>query len=275
MYLAGEADWLNGGLPPDQIGAMKSRDDYQSIPALGTYYYLFNLTAPPLDDVNIRKALATAIDKQTLVEGVLHGRPIAADTIVPPLAGYNQPKGNGYNAKTAREHLAKAGYPDGDGFPEITVLYNTSEIHKKIAEYIQQQWENHLGITVMIENAEWKTLLACGSQQDFQVIRMGWIGDYLDPNTFLELFQTDYPQNFGKYSNPQFDTLIRKAARMQAGEARLNTLEQAEKLLINQDQALIPLNYFPNINMIDLDEWGGWYSCVLDWHHPKFIFKKQ
>ncbi len=125
-----------------------------------------------------------------------------------------------------------------------------------------------------IENAEWKTVLARGKKQDFQILRMGWIGDYLDPNTFLELFQTDAGQNYGKYSNTEFDALIQEAARMPAGAARTAKLKQAEEIFVKQDQGILPIYHYTNINMIDLDKWGGWYNTPTDWHHPKFIYKK-
>ena len=274
MYLAGEGDWLNGSIPLDQLDAMKLRDDYQVIPSLGTYYYEFNHTAAPFNNVKLRKAMAMSIDKQTLVDRVSKGGQIPADTVVPGMAGYNSPAGNGYDVAKAKQLLAEAGYPDGKGFPEVVLLYNTNDGHKKIAEYVQQEWEKNLGIKISIENAEWKTVLARGKEQDFQVLRMGWIGDYLDANTFLELFQTDAGQNYGKYTNPKFDALIQEAARMPGGDARYNKLEEAEKIFIDQDQGVLPIYFYTNLNMIDMDVWGGWYSATQDWHHPKFIYKK-
>ncbi len=274
MYLAGEGDWLNGGLPPDQLDAMKIRDDYQNVPMLGTYFYEFNHTEAPFNNVKLRKALAMAIDRQVLVDRVSRGGQTPTDVVVPNMAGYTSPEGNHYNVEAAKKLLAEAGYPGGQGFPKVTILYNTSEGHKKIAEYVQQQWEENLGITMDIENAEWKTVLARGKKQDFQILRMGWIGDYLDPNTFLELFQTDAGQNYGKYSNTEFDALIQEAARMPAGAERTAKLKKAEGIFITQDQGIIPIYHYTNINMIDLNKWGGWYNTPTDWHHPKFIYKK-
>ena len=274
MYLNGEADWVNGGIPLDQVDIAKLRPDYQIIPALATYFYEFNHTVAPWNNVNVRKALASAIDKQKLVDRVTRGGQLPADTVVPAMAGYTPPKGNPFNVDKAKKYLADAGYPDGKGFPDTTILYNTSEGHKKIAEYIQQQWERNLGITVNIENVEWKTALARGGKQDFQILRMGWIGDYQDANTFLELFQTDAGQNYGKYSNAEFDALIQKAARMEPGAARFAVLKQAEDIFITQEQGIIPFYFYTNANMIDTDIWGGWYSTATDWHHPKFIYKK-
>ncbi|MBN2533285.1 MAG: peptide ABC transporter substrate-binding protein [Spirochaetales bacterium] len=274
MYKNGEADWMFQGMPLDQIDVLKQRPDYQVIPQLATYFYEFNHTKPPFNDVRIRQALSMAIDRQTLVDKVTRGGQIATNEVTPPMPGYVPPEGNGYNLEKAKELLAQAGYPDGKGFPDSTILYNTSEAHKIIAEFIQQQWEQKLGISISIENAEWKTVLARGKEQDFNILRMGWIGDYQDPNTFLELFQTDAGQNYGKYSNPEFDALIRQAATMPGGTERFNVLKKAEQILIAQDQGIAPVYYYVNQDLIDLTKWGGWYTTIMGWHPPKYIYKK-
>jgi oligopeptide transport system substrate-binding protein len=274
MYLAGEVDFMDDGIPTDQIDALKTRDDFQIVPALATYFYEFNHTEPPFNNVKLRKALAMAIDKQTLVERVSRGGQLPANVVVPGMANYTSPKGPGYNVEMARQLLAEAGYPGGKGFPKVTILYNTVEAHKKIAEYIQQQWEQNLGISMSIENAEWKTVLARGKEQDFQVLRMGWIGDYIDPNTFLELFQTDAGQNYGKYSNAEFDKLIQEAARMAPGPERMAKLAKAEEIFIVQDQGIIPIYFYTNMDLIDTGKWGGWNATILDWQPPKFIYNK-
>ncbi|MBN2552793.1 MAG: peptide ABC transporter substrate-binding protein [Spirochaetales bacterium] len=274
MYLAGEADWNRGLIPTDQIDALKTRDDFQVSPQLATYFYEVNHGMKPLNDVRVRKALSMAIDRQTLVEKVSRGGQIPANVIVPEFPGYKPPKGNPYNVEMAKQLLADAGFPGGQGFPDLTILYNTSEGHKKIAEYVQQQWETNLGVVFKIENVEWKTLLARGKEQDFQVLRMGWVGDYQDPNTFLELFQTDGGMNYGKYSNPKFDELLQSAARMPAGQKRLDTLREAEEIFITQDQGILPIYHYTNLDLIDLDKWGGWYGSVQGIHPWKFIYLK-
>ncbi len=275
MYLNGEADWMRGGIPSEQLDIARLRPDYQSHPQLATYYYELNQTKAPLDNVDVRKALAMSINKKDLVEKVVRGGQIPANRVTPPMAGYDPPEGTPTNIEKAKEHLAKAGYPDGEGFPGLTILYNTSTGHQENAEFIQQQWETNLNITVELENAEWKTVLARGGNQDFEILRMGWVGDYQDPNTFLELFQTDSGQNFGQYSNPEFDELIQKAAMMPAGEERLDTLAQAEKIFIEEDQGMIPLYHYVNIDLIDTDKWGGWYPTTLGWHPWKHIYLKE
>jgi oligopeptide transport system substrate-binding protein len=274
MYLNGEADWMRGGMPPDQLPTLMQRDDMHVIPALGPYYYAMNQTEPPFDNVNLRKAFDLAIDKQTLVDKVARGGQLPADTVVPTLGGYTPPKAESYNVEKAREYLAKAGYPNGAGFPDVTLIYNTNEGHKAIAEYVQQQWETNLNVTVEISNNEWSTHLALGREQQFQIMRLGWIGDYQDPNTFLELFLTESGQNYGKYSNPKFDSLVKEAATMPDGPARTAKLKEAEEIFIVEDQGIIPIYFYSNLDLIDTDVWGGWYPTVMGNHPFKYIYKK-
>ena len=274
MYLAGEADWLNGGLPPAQLRAMMIREDFQSAPSLATMFYEFNHTEPLFDDVKVRKALAMAFDKELFFARVAAGVHTPTDAMVPDMKGYPQNAGNHYDVERARHLLSEAGYPGGRGFPDITLLYPTGSGAGKLCEYVQQQWSENLGIPVQIENSEWKTVLKRGFSQDFDLLFMGWIGDYIDPNTFLELFQTGAGQNYGKYSNKEFDNLIQEAARLPSGRERMAKLTNAEELFIEKDQAVIPVFHPNNVNMIDTEAWGGWSNTILDWHPPKYIYKR-
>jgi oligopeptide transport system substrate-binding protein len=120
---------------------------------------------------------------------------------------------------------------------------------------------------------EFKTLIEMRNQHDFTIARDGWVGDYLDPNTMLELFITGSGNNSGAYSNPQFDKLM-EDAKHATGDARMKILENAEKILLTQDQAIIPLYHYSNQDMIDTTKWGGWYANPIGYHPPKFIYKK-
>ena len=122
------------------IDELKLRDDYLVSPQVGTYYYVFNVTDPALKDARVRKALTMALDRKELVTKVTKGGQLPADSIAPPMAGYTPAKGNAYDVAKAKALLAEAGFPDGKGFPKLTVIYNTHEGHKLIAEYIQQVW---------------------------------------------------------------------------------------------------------------------------------------
>ncbi len=277
MYLSGQVDWLTG-IPSDKLDSVLMREDYQVAPQLSTYYYTIQTTKAPFDDARVRKALSLAIDRQTLVDEVTKAGQIAAWGIVPNMAGYDAlefPFDNMDDAiAEAQELLAAAGYPNGVGFPSFSLLYNTDDSHKMIAEYVQQQWANNLGISCTLENQEWATYLSNRNAGNFDVARAGWVGDYQDPNTFLDMFVTGAGMNGGKYSNDDYDLFINEAARMEAGEDRMDVLKTAESIMIDEDQAIIPFYYYVSQNLIDLDKWGGWYSNTMDYHPTKDIYLK-
>ena len=278
MYLSGEVDWLTG-IPSDKLDAAMMRDDYQVAPQLSTYYYTVQNTRAPFDNPNVRKALSLAIDRQTLVDEITKAGQIPSWGIVPEMAGYDPlafPFDGDQDAMIAEAQrlLAEAGYPNGVGFPSFSLLYNTDDSHKLIAEYVQQQWKENLGIDCVLENQEWATYLSNRNAGNFDVARAGWVGDYQDPNTFLDMFVTGGGMNGGKYSNPKYDELIAKAATMPAGEERFAVLKEAENLFINEEQGIIPFYVYVSTNMIDTDKWGGWYPNTMDYHPVKNIYLK-
>ncbi|MCK9549039.1 MAG: peptide ABC transporter substrate-binding protein [Sphaerochaeta sp.] len=277
MYLNGELDWATN-VPPDQISAAQMRDDFQASPQLATYYYVFQTEKAPINNPLVRQALALAVDREELVEGILKAGQIPAWGIVSPMAGYDGlefPFTSMDEAiSKAQDLLARAGYPNGAGFPVLPILYNTDEGHKQIAEFIQQEWKNNLGINVVLENQEWGTYLSNRNVGDFVISRAGWVGDYQDPNTFLDMFITGAGMNGGKYSNEVYDVLINEAARMPAGADRFGVLMTAEDIMVNLDQAVMPLYYYVNLGMVDLDKWGGWHPNTMDIHPLKDIYLK-
>ena len=273
MYLEGEIDWATE-VPSDQLDAAVMRDDYQVAPQLSVFYYIFNNERAPFDDPLVRKALFLAIDKEAIVEDVTRAGQIAAHGIVPTMVGYEGLGEPQYDPEAAAELLAEAGYPNGVGFPEFNILYNTSDSIKQISEFLQQQWKENLGINANLENQEWATYLANRNSANFDVARAGWVGDYQDPNTFLDMFITGAGMNGGRYSNPTYDMLINEAARMPDGPERYQVLLTAEDIMINEDAAILPLYYYVSQNMVDTDVWGGWYANITDYHPSKYIYKK-
>jgi len=273
MYLKGEVDWVTK-VPVDLISEARKRPDYQSFPILGTYYYILNLKVPPLNDVRVRQALAKAINRTELTEKVSQGGEVPAYSMVPPMTGYPGIQKFKEDVEEAKNLLAQAGFPNGKGFPALKLLYNTADNHKKIAEYIQQQWKVNLGINVELENQEWKTYLESRNRGQFQIARAGWVGDYQDPNTFLDMFITNSGGNDGNYSNRQFDELIAKAARMPPGPERFKVLEEAETKFIFEDMGVIPIYFYAVNQMIDLTKWEGWYPNVMDFHPWKGLRRK-
>lgn len=274
LYKSGAADWIDT-VPLELMDQIKLRKDFHVSAEYGSYYYIVNVTRKPLDDARVRKALAMSIDKKALVEQVTKGGQVPANSFVPPSTGYTSPKGYEFNPEAGRKLLAEAGYPGGKGFPVFSVLYNTSASHRKIAEFIQAQWKTYLGIDVTLVNQEWGTYLDTRSQShNFDLARAAWIGDYLDPSTFSDMWVTGGTQNDGLYSNKRYDALIEKA-RTQLGAERMKTLEDAEKILIDEDMGIIPIYFYVTQNMIDLTKWDGWYPNPLNTHPWKYVRPKK
>jgi oligopeptide transport system substrate-binding protein len=240
LYEAGEIDHIGQAtLPAEFLDYLSQRADFIRGPALATYFYWINTKRKPLDDVRVRQALSLAVDRDSLVKYVTRGGQLASADLVPDgVGGYAGLASPRFDAKRARALLAEAGYGPERPLPMITLRYNTHEQHKQIAEAVQQMWKKHLQIDVQIENQEWKVYLKALQATDFQLARMGWIGDYADPNTFLELLITDNGNNHSNWSNPEYDALLQRANRTQDGAQRFAMLRQAEALAMQQAPVL-------------------------------------
>jgi len=274
MYKKGEVDWMTT-VPLDQIEDAQLRKDYQNDIYLGTYFYRVNITVPALKDAKVRKALTLAIDRTALVKRVTKGGQVPAYSFSPKFATYTPPTyAEKDDVKAAQKLFADAGYAGGKGFPKINILYNTSESHKKIAEYIQDQWKKNLGIEVELVNKEWKTYLDDQNALTYDISRAGWIGDYNDPMTFLEMFTTGNGNNNTGFSDAKYDGFVKKAQTMQEGPDRMAVLKQAETILM-AELPVIPIYTYTSNQMIDLTKWDGWYANVLDTHSWKNVGPKK
>lgn len=274
MYEEGEIDWIEE-VPDARLDDMKLDVGYHKAASFITYYYQFNTTIKPFDDARVRKALAMSIDRKELVDNITRGGQVPAYGITPPLAAYPAVIGFKEDYDKAKQLLAEAGFAGGAGFPKTTIIYNTSEGHKRIAEYVQQKWEEILGIEVEIENQEWGTFLDNRQHQNFMVSRSGWQGDYVDPNTFLQdLLHSKSGNNDGKYTNAEFDKLIDDAALLPDGQKRYDMLRKAEEIAIGEDMGIMPFYYYARNNWIDDSVWGGWHTNIQDIHPYKGIYKK-
>jgi oligopeptide transport system substrate-binding protein len=272
-YKAGELDWIPS-VPPAKIDEIKLRKDYQKIAGTTVYYFIFNVTKKPFDDVRVRKALSMAVNRKEITDQVLRAGDIPNAGFVPAMGGYVTGKGNDYNPEEAKKLLAAAGFPGGKGFPKFIVIYNTSARHKTISEAVQQQWKTTLGIDAELQNIEWNTFLDVRSKtHDFEVARAGWQADYLDPGNYLDMFKTGSGNNDGLYSNKKFDDLMTKAATMAGGPARNKVMQDAEKIFIDEDQGIIPFFFYVNQDLIDLKKWGGWYPTAMNVHPWKNVYK--
>ena len=147
---------------------------------------------------------------------------------------YVGPRQVSYDPARARDCLAKAGFPGGQGFPRLTILFNTSEDHRRIAEAIQAMWKRELGIRVELTNQEWGSYLQATTTLQYDVARRSWIGDYLDPNSFLQMLVSGDGNNRTGWSNARYDSLVREAARTLDPARRFATLAVAESLALDQ-----------------------------------------
>ena len=164
------------------------------------------------------------------------------------------------NYEKARQLLAEAGYPNGEGFPVVEYLYNTSDAHKAVAEALQNMWEQELGVTVTLNNQEWASFLQTRKNGDYSIARNGWIADYNDPCSFLDMWYTDGGNNDAQYSNPDYDNLINQAKAESDPAARMKLLHQAEDILVGQDYVVDPLYFYTQKYMLRDGIEGMYYT---------------
>ena len=240
-------------------------------PYLGTYFYRCNVTKPPLNDKRVRQALAMSIDREAIVERITRGGQLPAYHFTPPgTAGYLSRAKTTNDLAAARKLLAAAGYPDGKGFPKMELLYNTSEAHRAIAEAVQQMWKQKLGIEVQLVNEEWKVYLDSQHTLNYQICRAAWIADYVDPNSFLDMWLTGGGNNDTGWSNAEYDKLIAAASREADPERRMEIFQQAETILM-EELPVIPIYFYTRVDL-RRPEVKGWYPTILDNHPYKYVY---
>ena len=252
MFRVGQLHYTQT-IPLDKIPVYQAMENspYVQAPYLGTYFFLINTTRPPVDDVRVRKALSMSIDRQKLNDTVLQKSNVPAYSITPPgTLGYQPPKLFDYDPEQARQLLADAGFPDGQGWPGLELIYNTSESHRKIAVALQQMWKDVLNIQVTISNQEWKVYLDSVTQMEFDIARRGWIGDYVDPNNFLDLYLTGGGNNNTGFSDPRYDEMITKLApQAKTREERFAIFKEAETMLMEQ-MPILPIYTYTSKHLI-------------------------
>lgn len=271
-FLGGQLH-VSSTVPPARISWWKRErsEEIHLDPYLGTYYILLNHRHPQLADLRVRKALSLAVDRRALVENLLGAGEIAAHSFVPDsMPNYEAPRMSGFDPERARQLLAEAGYPNGNGFPRIQYLYNTSENHRRIAEALQAMWQEHLGISIELYNQEWRVYLDRRERGDYALARAVWIGDYLDPDTFLSLWSTGSGRVWSAWENSHYDNILREANQEQNTTRRMRLLADAEQILL-QEQAVIPL-YFYVSSSLKRPEVKGWYPTLLNWHPYKYLY---
>jgi oligopeptide transport system substrate-binding protein len=269
LYETGAADviWDKDLLPTEQFDVIKQRTDSHTFTYLGTYFFRFNLTRKPFDDIRVRKALTLAIDRERLTRRVTKAGELPADHLTPDgTANYHPPHGLGYDPEMARKLLAEAGYPGGKGFPRFQYMFNASKIHEMIAVELQQMWRENLGVDMDLQQVEIKVLYSDQSRLDYDVSRSSWIGDYNDANTFLGMFTSNDGNNRTGWKNAHYDELIREANLQIDKKRREQLFEEAEKILVADEVPIVPLYFYSGFNLFDPKKVDGIYPNILDQH---------
>lgn len=252
-YKTGKIDYMSN-IPSVQVPVLINSGEAKVVGQLGPYFYCFNVEKEPFDDARVRKALSLAIDRQAIVDTVVQGGQKPAIGFIPyGLPGIDENKDfrsevDPYidvnaNVEEAKKLLAEAGYPNGEGFPEVTFIYNTNENHKAVAEAIQAMWKKNLGINVSLTNQEWKVFINTRSQGDYQIARHGYLSDFNDLGSLFDLWVTDSPNNDANYSNPKYDELVLQAREEQDPVKRVELYHKAEDILM-EDMPVMPIYYY-------------------------------
>lgn len=272
MFRTGQVD-MTYDLPNTKIDAYR-RDHPEALqidPYLGVYFYRCNTARPPLDDKRVRRALALAIDRESIVRNVTRGDE-------QPAYAVSYPGNSGYTARArlegtiaeAQRLLAEAGYPGGRGCPTIELVYNTSQNHRAVAEAIQQMWRKHLGVNVTLRNEEWKVYLDMQHTGNFMMQRGGWIADYVDPHVFFEIWETGNGNNNTNWSHPEYDRLLHAALAARNDEERYELYQQMDAILVDE-LPVIPIYYYTKVAARS-PRIKGFYPTLLDNHPYKYIY---
>jgi oligopeptide transport system substrate-binding protein len=263
-YRSGQLDYAgmpNGEIPTDQMPAVKKQlqNELNLKPIGSVYYYQFNVTAKPFDNAKIRKAFAMAISRQEIVDKVTQSEEKPAFGFVPPgIAGEKEEfrtehKDDYYTEnmdeakKLLQEGMKEEGYTT---LPPVTLIYNSSEKHKKIALAVADMWKKNLGVTVQTENQEWGVFLKNRRSLNYQIARAGWSPDYNDPMTFFDLWTSKSGNNDIGFKNKEYDALVSDALASSDNAKRMDDFVKAEKLLIQDQQVLLPIYYYTNVALI-------------------------
>lgn len=280
-YENGEFDIIDS-VPVSEIHKLiNDNPNFHVVPSIATAYYLLNVNVKPLDNINVRKALALAIDRKALVDTVTKAGELPAVSFTPPglldangndfhqIAGNYDINPENSNTTVAQQLLEEAGYKDGTGFPELEILYNTSETNELLASAIQEMWLKNLNIKVKLVNQEFAVFQSFKSQSNYQIARGSWFGDYADPLAMLEIWTSDNPINTTGWHNIQYDALI-KNSKTASDQERYALFYEAQEILMTE-LPIIPLYYYTDVYMasdkvtnFEKTSTGLWYFGLTD-----------
>ncbi len=271
LYERGVVDiiWDKDLVPSELLDDLKSRPDFHAFPYIGTYFVRFNTTHPPFNDPRVRQALALAVNKRRIVERIIRGgEPVAHQLVPTGVAKHQAPDGLIPDPDAGRKLLAEAGFPQGKGFPVFQYLFDSAagggaKVHAKIAVELQEMWRRELGIRMELRQLEKKVYLAAQNGLDYDLSRSSWLGDYNDPNTFLDLFLSNNGNNRTGWKNARYDGLIHRANLERDDLQRSELLREAESLLVRQEAVVIPLYFYLGFQFYDGNRIEGIHGNIL------------
>lgn len=253
-YKSGSLDLVHTLVPASQLPTLLSSKQASAKMEIGTKFIILNETKKPFDNPKVREALSLALDREALVNTVLKGGQKAADAYIPPTTpdtiGAKDFRTNGGkfiqskpDVEKAKKALAEAGYPDGKGFPTVEYSYSAgSPVDQAYVEALQNMWKQNLGINITLKPIESKVFVAQLKQGNYEMANLGWLSDFFDPGSMLDIFASDSPNNWAKYSNPKYDELVKKAEKENDKQKRSQYLHDAEKIVLS-DMPVIPVYY--------------------------------
>lgn len=274
LYETGAADivWDKELVPVELLDVVLKRPDFHTFDYLASYFARFNTTKPPFTDPRVRRAFAMAVDKNRIVQKITRAGEKPASNLTPPgIAHYRPPAGLAYDPSGAKRLLAEAGFPEGKGFPACQYMFNAAaggaaKTHQKIGIELQNMWRDVLGVQVDLRQVESKIFLTAQSALDYDICRSSWLGDYADPNTFLDLFLSNSGNNRTGWKNANYDRFLEKANATLNPAAREDLLRQAETLLVSDEAPIIPLFFYVGICYFDTNRIQGIYPNLVDLH---------
>ncbi len=257
-------------IPINEIPSLQDNPEYYLDPLVGTYYLNFNHSVEGLDNQMVREAMILAVDRVYISEVAMNNTYAPATNFVGP--GFPDPTGGEFHEKTtyynnddyaanveaAKALLEEAGYPGGEGLPVFVYKTNPDGAHIPVAEALQQMWGD-IGINIEIQTEEWGTFTASRRNDEFDIARNGWVGDYFDPTTLLDLMISTNGNNDGGYNNPEFDAIMNEVVSILDPEERFAKLHEAESMLV-ADSAIIPIAYYSDFYLFSEKMEGAWHN---------------
>jgi oligopeptide transport system substrate-binding protein len=267
LYETGEADliWDKDVVPTEILDVLQKRSDFHSHQIFATYFYRCNVSRKPFNDARVRKAFAMAIDRRRITDRITRGGESPTSAIVPAgLPNYKSPEGLNFDPEGARRLLTEAGFPGGKNFPRIEYTFRSSRDDEKVAVELKEMWKRELNVDVGLRAVEHKVWLRLQTMLDYDLIRSSWVGDYLDPNTFLDMFMSGNYNNRTGWKNAAYDELVQRANSLTNQVDRLQLLHNAEKILIHDDAPIVPLYIYNGFSFWDSNKISGVHLNLRD-----------